>query len=278
MTTPTLVETEWTRETIEERCRALRGTLLRDGVPRLELDAMAPGGAANEATDPFGSVVVWYALLRARREVVAVEQAREAALAETAVAAALSGTPVPIQLSMADGPTAVYPKSYHALRYLDSLDAALREVVALADSLSDSAVHAQAIIVETVAVRVWAWILTHPEPGLPFEESARLDTLPAWTGLLVPDDLLALLEGHLEANQRRLARIVQMFPPERQRESKLALAGFLGTVAQEMGQRPFELMRNWSLVEAFAQAATASQAARESRKHAEDEARDRRPA
>jgi hypothetical protein len=267
VTTSELVETGWTRESIEERCRAIRGTLLRDGLPPPELD-------------PFGSVVVWYALLRARREVLAAERAREAARAESAVAAALSGSPVPVQLSeaaaLASGPTAVYPKSYHALRYLDALDAALREVVALAQSLDDAEVHAQALIVETAAVRVWAWILTHPAPGLPFEEVARDVTPPAWTGHLMPDDLVRLLEAHVEVNHARIRWIAQLFPPERERESRLNLGGFLGTVAQELKQRPFEVMRNWSLVEAFAQAATASQAAREARQHAESDARERR--
>jgi hypothetical protein len=279
MAGPELLETGWTRESMAERCRALRGTLLRDGAAESHLDAMAPGGARNPTADPFGAVVVWYALLRAEWELGERRKVEEAARAEAAVAAALSGTPVPVQLSVAGPgvPIAVYPKSYHALRYCDALDAALREVVALAQSLSDSEVHAHAVIVETLAVRVWAWILTSPEPGLPFDEMATGVEPPEWTGRLTPDDLLRLLEAHLEANRLRVARIAQLFPPERQHESRLSLSGFLGTVAQELHQRPYGVLRHWSVGETFAQAAVAAQSAREARAAAEAEARDRRP-
>lgn len=266
------VETGWSESAIMVRCRTLRDTLHARRVPTADLEAMAPGGARNQTADPLGAAVVWYALLRARFEVEEVRRAQDEAHAEEAVALALAGDGHPLTLSAPDMPTAVYPKSYHALRFCESLDVALRRVVASAEQLEALDVQALAPLAESLAVRLWAWILTHPEPGLPFDETAAPEP-PAWTTRLTPDDLLRLLAAHLEVNRIRITRIAQLFPGEAATESRLSLAGFLGTIAQELGHRPFDVLRRWSLGEAFAQAVVAAQASREARAAADTAAK-----
>lgn len=262
----------WTIEAIEGKCRVLRNTLQARRVSDPELDALAPGGAENQTTDPLGATVVWYAHLRAR---FAVEQLKEAdadARAQADVGAALAGDGVPVRLSPVDAPSSVFPKSYHALRFCDALDHALRRVVATAQTLEELEVQALAPLTESLTVRLWAWILTHPGPALPFEDDTHAEP-PAWTHALTPDDLLALLAAHMEANGARIARIARLFPSgEAATETRLTLAGFLGTVAQELGHRPFDVLRHWSVGEAFAQAAVTAQAAREAKERADADA------
>lgn len=268
------LEAGWSVATITERCRGLHGTLHARKVPTPELDAMAPGGAQNQTADPLGAAVVWYALLRARFELEQHRAAEQTARAQADVAAALVAEPVTVRLQAADAPTAVYPKSYHALRFLDTLDHALRRVVTIAQEGEDVGVEAFAPLVESLTVQLWAWILTHDGPELPFDEQGDAEP-PAWTRALTPDDLLTLLAAHLEVNRARVARIAQLFPGdsrEATHESRLSLAGFLGTTAQELGHRPFDLLRRWSVGEAFAQAAVAAQSAREARAAADEAA------
>jgi hypothetical protein len=269
------VELGWSESAIVERCRVLRRTLDARRVPAPELDAMAPGGASNQVTDTFGAAVTWWALLRARWEQEEAKRQDEEQRAEAAVAAALAAEPAPVELDAAGAPRYVHPKSYHALRFLDALGNALRDVVVAAPDHPDVEVQALAALTESLAVRLWAWILTHAGPGLPFDEGAEVDP-PEWTKLLSPADIGRLFEAHWRVNRERVVLIAQLFPPERSVESRLSVAGFLGTVAQELGHRPFSVLRQWSMGEAFAQAVVAAQSAREGREAAERESRERR--
>lgn len=271
--TVALVEDRWTVEAITERCRVLRGTLHARRVPDADLDALAPGGSRNQVVDPLGAAITWFVLLRERFAVAEHERAREAARADAALAAALVNAPVPVRLSL-EGRWAVYPKSYHALRWCDALDGAVRDVVATLEATPDAELAAFAHLNESLAVRLWAWILTCREPGLPFDEGTPGDP-PDWTQQLTPEDLVALVQAHLEVNRTRIQLIAQLFPPERAAESRLSLSGFLGTVAQELGHRPSDVLTRWSLGEAFAQAVVASQSAQEARARTEAEAAER---
>lgn len=270
------IETRWTEPLLEERCRALRGTLRARGESDADLDALAPGGARNQISDPFGAKLRWYALLEGRLAFVEWKQDEERRRAEHALAAALSNEPEAVTLS--DGqPVAVYPKSYHALAWCDALDRALADAAQKAATLADLEVATAVPLVTSLATRLWAWILTCREPGLPFDEGAPPEP-PEWTLALTPEDLLALLRAHVQVNRERIALVSSLFPPDREAASRLSLSGFLGTVAQELGHRPSDVLRRWSLGEAFAQAVVSAQAAREARQRAEDEAASRRTA
>lgn len=268
------VESSWSEPHLVERCRALRGTLLSRGESATTLDGYAPGGAENAATDPFGGRVAEYALLRGRVAFLDWMEQDRMARGQAALAAALVNAPVPVTLS--DGEKrAVHPKSYHALAWCDALDRALAEVSEKAHQLEDLEIRATAPLTKSLAVRLWAWILTCPEPGLPFDEGAPADP-PAWTESLAPEDLLTLLSAHLEVNRERNRLVATLFPAEREAESRLSLSGFLGTVAQELHQRPSDVLRRWTMGEAFAQAVVSAEAQREAKARAAADASERR--
>lgn len=267
---PTL-ESRWTEATIQERSRVLRLSLLARGEPAAALEACAPGGAENQVEDALGAAITEYALLRAKFALKEWQAEDTKARAHEALARALSNSPVDVRLTLTtdERKFAVYPKSFHALKWCDSLDRALSDVVGKAQTLEDLDVRAMAPLMESLAARLWVWILTSPDPWLPFDEG-RPPEPPEWTGRLAPEDLLALLRAHLEVNRERVALVTSLFPPEREHNSKLPLAGFLGTVAHELGHRPSDVLTRWSLGEAFAQAVVAAQAAREARAAAKE--------
>lgn len=248
----------------------MRGTLKARGESDSTLDAMAPGGAENQtAADSFGAAVVWYSLLRGRLAFLTWKDELQQQRGQAALSAALANAPVPLTLSSGEK-RAVYPKSFHALAWCDALDRALDDVSTKTLALHEIEVTVTAPPLVSLAVRLWAWILTCPEPGLPFEEGAPSEP-PGWTEALSPEDILAILRAHYECNRERVALVATLFPTDRQAESKLSLSGFLGTVAQEMGHRPSDVLTRWSLGEAFAQAVVTAEAAREARARAEEE-------
>lgn len=275
--TRTLVEGAWTETTIAERSRHLADSLRARGHSAEALSACAPGGARNPVADPLGAAITQYALLRAEWELARARQEREAMEAEQAVAEALGNAPVPVATARA-GTHAVHPKGYMALRFLDFLDAAAQDAAATALRIADLAhgdtregadALALAPLVDSLAVKLWLWVITHPDPGLPFNPTAAKAEPPAWTDAIMPEDLFAFWQAHFTVNRRRVELIAALFPAERQAESRLSLAGFLGTSAHEFGERPSALLNQWTLGEVFAQAITAAQSAREARAQAE---------
>ena len=240
-----------------------------------EVAAYWPGGAQNPEKGR-GGWIFCYANLVGMLRVADLGEGASDSQGDAAVARALAAEPQTVTLCSGEA-VQVYPKSYHALRWLDTLDRAVRDWTALAGSLHPDApdelkLLALAPLAESLAVRVWAWILTAGSPAspaaLPFDEAVTSDP-PAWTTQLTPEDLLTIARAHANVNGHRLRIIAQAFPSDTKAPSRLNLSGFLGTAAQELGQRPFDVFRHWSLGEAFAQAATAAQASREARERAE---------
>jgi hypothetical protein len=270
------VEVRWSEPLLEERCRILRSSLRARGESDADLDALAPGGSRNQLSDPFGAKLHWYALLQGRLAFVDWKDEENQRRAEHALAAALSNEPAALTLHNGQQ-VAVYPKSYHALAWCDALDRALADATQKAIALEELEVTTFVPLVNSLAARLWVWILTCREPGVPFDEGTPGDP-PGWTLDLAPEDYLAILEAHVRVNRARIALVATLFPPDREAASRLSLSGFLGTVAQDLGHRPSDVLRRWSLGEAFAQAVVAAQSAREARKRAEDEAASRRTA
>lgn len=253
---------------MRRRCADLRTSLLHaHSATEEELAAYWPGGSENSDSKGLGAwLYCWGNLMRfmARQE-----PAREQALLDVALARQLAAQPMVVPTT--GGETRhVYPKSYHALRFLDMLDRELvmlidRARVADVDSGDGAAVAMLAPLMESLAVRLWAWILTHPAPGLPFDDGGEAPDPPAWTQTLSATDLLSLMRAHAQVNARDLQIIAGAFPQDAGGvETRLSLAGFLGTASDALGVRPFELMRKWSLGELFAQRVTAAESARAS--------------
>lgn len=273
------VETAWTPATIEERCRVLRHTLLARGEPQVRLDRYAPGGEENALTDALGAAIRQYMLLAARVQLLDWQEEDEQRRADRALTASLANTPAPLRLS-ADamaalavagvGAPAVHPKSFHALSWCEALDGALRDVTMKAAALEDAEVAAMEPLLRSLAVRVWLWILLHPGASVPFDESENAEP-PEWTMAFTPDDILVVLRAHDAVHRERLQLIAAMFPrSEASAESRLTLSGFLGgPFAQEVNEKPSNVLHRWTLGEAFGQAVTAAESARAAREKAE---------
>lgn len=256
----------WDAKSLAERCHIISGSLGRSGV------AIPPSPGNSE---DLGAWIRHYAALTAALALADERKARRDADLKAAITAALDEQPERVTLSVPEREgTAwmVYPKSFHALQFLDTLDVALRELrlTALAVDAEPSekpedATLAAALepLIRSQAVRVWAWILTHEGCGLPFDERESDVEPPEWTKELSPQDLLALFAAHVSVNQTRLTIIAHAFPPEQEAKSRLSLGGFMGSAAQELARPARELMRAWSLGAVFAQSVTASQANKE---------------
>lgn len=260
---------------LQDRAEAVASDLInRKLAAPEEIAELKPGGAKNAETGALG----WFVCVRQLERMHAVlmngrpggpSSAADRAEIEEALAGALAESPETVTLS--DGTVrSVYPKSYHALRFLDFLDEDLRVTLAQARlaaaeaTTADIRVKAMYPLVESQTVRFWVWILTHEDPGLPFDDTAVGLELPAWTMALSPDDLLVLYQAHHRVNVRRLATIAALFPPEPgDGKSRLSLAAFLGTLTKDRPNQASQLMRRTSLGAAFAAAVTAAAAQRD---------------
>ena len=268
----------WTKRAIRARCVNLRTAAERRGLSNTdELDAYWPGGAENTEPGIGGWIYCYasYVRIMGRDEDGSGFQKQKRAKLEEALTKALSSEGERVRLTDGSVKT-VHPKSYHALRYLDFLDRTQRiaseEAAREIEAAEDVTVAALAPLVESLAVREWAWVLCDPAPALPFPDEGEHPEPPEWTRSLTPEDILGIAKAHVQVNHARNALISAAFPGEKGGESGLSLAGFIGVLADEKNLRANELMRNWPLGELFAQRVVAAQAAREAREQSKAKA------
>lgn len=267
---------------LQEDCGTLlRATIAAGGIAA-ELLKHQPGGELNADTSARGWLRYYQQLHRTHAVLVNHGQVDGSGQGThgLAIADALSdaGADVPVAVTMSDGSTRfVFPKSYHALRWLDALDLELqviaREVAALrADgNVRAAGAIASGTLLQSYGVRLWAWIITHRDCDLPFEDDVASPKPPKWTTKLTVEDLLRLFEGHREVNRSRLDLIGRAFPADPSSSSRLPLSGLLGSYANEHNLRMPQVLRRTSLGSIYAQTVAASQSARESREAAKRE-------
>lgn len=261
-------------------CDTLLRAVIAEGGVREEAEAHAPSGPEN----PDAGVHGWLRYNQQLHRLHAVlvghgsgqgepSKSRNHEL-EGALAAGLAEEPVAVACD--DGVVRfVHPKSYHALAWLDSLDrqylanAQAAAGVADLETVEDYRVHALAPLVSSLAVRLWLWILTSKGAGLPFDETAVHAKPPKWTETVTPEDLVKVFQAHLQVHQARLSIIARAFPSDTKAQSRLPLAGFIGTLAHESGQDARLLMRFHSLGKLFATSVTAAEGVREARRRAD---------
>lgn len=265
---------------LRERCGSLERELLAQKTTPAVIDDIRPGGASNPATDA-------YAWLKFLQRLVALHagtgsgtapaKANDAEI-EDVLADALADEPESV--TCADGSThLVYPKSYHALRFMDFLDARLQLATSAAQAIAAAGSSREgaraplfAPLVESLTVRTWLWILTTPGPALPFDDGQEDPQPPAWTTQIAPEDLVRFLRAHHSVNARRLAFLSRAFPPDSASgDGRLSIAGFLGSFARETGRKPRDLMRRTTLGSLFASAVTAADAHKRARDAARKE-------
>lgn len=260
----------WSVADLRRRCLTLREQLevaAADVVSPAEVAAYWPDGKENPLTQAHSRKGQWiycYAsLVRLcdRLRTVPVDQGD----AERARRDAQTDTPVPVVLST--GTTVyVYPKSYVALEFCQTLDRAILRVVALtseaagAEDEGSERVLALAPLVRATAVLLWVWVITHPPAELPFPLYGSEDLSPPdWTHQLTGEDLLALWQAHRTVNGRRNALIASLMPDDVQAKTRLSLESFLGAYAHEHGADVAHLMERIALGKLFAQAVSAAQ-------------------
>lgn len=271
---------DWSAGALRARCATLRSALAARGVSEDALARVWPGGEEN-AERGTGAWVSAYAALRAlhatQRTATAAAPAQDAAALRRVVAQSLADRPEPVTLT--DGTRRlVCPKSLVALWHLDALDAAIARLAACDTVEREAGLDVQAPALRSLAVRVWAWIVTHEGPGMPFAPSAENPEPPAWTAALAPEDVLALVAAHRRVHALRLAMLGQAFPRRADAgsaESRLSFEGFVGTFAADKGHDPLEVMEQWSLgrVVATAVSEAESHAVAQARAEAEQAAR-----
>lgn len=170
----------------------------------------------------------------------------------------------------------VHPKSLDTLDLLDALDAELQQVLqemrataaAVAnDELSPTdgaAVHLLGTLLKARSVRLYAWILSHPGPGVPFAADDADPRPPEWTADLTAADLEAIVRAHFQVNRADLDFLARAFPGDSAPgTSRLPLSGFVGSYANEMGVPTRELMCNVAVRSLFAGALVRAQSTRE---------------
>jgi len=281
-------------DALRSRCSLLERDLVARGAKRAEFERHAPGGAENEGQDAI-AWLHYFAQLQRRHAVFTERSSGVSAVAadvDEVLGAAASAQPELVPFD--DGTVrAVHPKGLHALRWLDSLNRQLVRANALADealaqaerlealgevAIEERTVTALAPLVESLAVRLWLWILTHPGAELPFADDAVDLEPPEWTKQATPRDIVRVFTAHLSIHQERLSIINHFFPSEPGGgHSKLSLAGFVSALAHEQGRDLKELQRRTSLGEVFVGALTAAQQAREARARADAESKKRHP-
>lgn len=256
---------------LRAECRELRGLCAAKALAtEEELAAYWPGGAENDLGGADAWIYAYSQLARflGRRELLerTRETAREAL--EGAVRAAAAAQPEPVSLTI--GARAVHPKSAYALEWLTALDRTVAAIAGLLVEASDAVREHPSVVLphaaRALAVRTWAWVLTHSGPGLPWDDESSPIDPPDWTGALAPEDLLLLDRAHRHVNAERLRIMAAAFPASEdgsESTSRLALGGFLAGYAHEHGQQPSDIVRRWSLGEVFAASIAASEAHRQ---------------
>lgn len=239
-----------------------------------ELAAVWPGGSDNPLPSPASWWYCWGTFIAFARR-MEQQRRRETADVDLRAAIARRSARASEQVTLTDGSVrSVHPKSYWALRFLDLLDRDYRQAAeqALASleegSPADVAVHAVAPLAEALCVRVWAWVLTTPGPELPFADDARNLHPPKWTARMTPHDIVAIARAHQRIHADDARIIAEAFPDEGG-ASRLGLEGFLNTYVESGGHTNYQVFRQFTLGETFANAVSRAIASKEARAAAE---------
>lgn len=256
--------TAWTKRWCQEQCHDYRGRLLafRTATPE-EIADYWPGGAQN----PFRGKGAWFWTHAQLIRMVGRRQHQDVVHREALIALGKSARREPQRVQCSDGVERfVHCKSYPALAFLDALKIDLavvneRRAMELkgAPQLSEALL---APLVTSLCYRLFAWVVTHPDVGLPFSLSEEAPDPPTWTEQLTPEDLFLLATAHLDVNRRRL-ELCSAISPADGKPSILPIEGWVAAYAHEKGRSTFEMLDRWSLGELYAQAVSATIAAEE---------------
>jgi hypothetical protein len=269
-----------------EHCDLTERALLREKIVIPDvIDAQRPGGADNPDMSPSG----WYRFSRwlERTHALGTRSGRAAGSGEArpdveaAMSAALAEAPESVQCS--DGETRyVYPKALWSLQWLALLNEQATIMLGCTlearrlEVIEDLSVLHLAPLVRAVPLLLYAWILTHKGPGLPFDDDAPLTDPPEWTKTLDADDFYKIAQAHRRVNGIRLNLISTFLERDGSAGSggpAFSVSGFVGAIAGEMEPNAGrDMMRKVSLGQIFATRVASAAASRESMRRAKADA------
>lgn len=237
------------------------------------LAAHRPGGAENQARDATGWLAYYRYLhrLHAKDDASAFSNTLSREAADAAVMDALRGKPISVRRvgGNADAPPiAVYPKSLDALLHIHALDRQLAYMTEMHERL----VHAKTAEAMELLPRVVAelsytysllcWIVTHPEPGMPYDPTSERPSVPEWILALEPWDVIRICETH-QRHLLRLQAVSALIDNQRQSEDggqRPSWSMFAALAAEMFGEPVEVVMRDRSLAAQLAAMRLASAA------------------
>lgn len=249
-------------QAVRDAAAALERVALSLGtVTEAELDGRRPG-AIDYPGETAPDWLTFHAWIAARA--LGAERPRASrALRDVKLDAA---TDRPRVVTLTSGATVtVQPKSARALFVMRALDAELRAVgpevaaVLAGEEPTSEAVHAAVWgpILQSRLLQVWLWIATE-SIDLPFAEDAKDVEPPVALQSLRPQDVLAIVEAHVQVNQLDLEILVHQFPTASADGPARELADVLGALAHERGVPTATLMCAASVRSLYQQALAAA--------------------
>jgi hypothetical protein len=227
-----------------------------------ELAAYWPGGSANPGRDLSAWMHCFLNMGRflGRTENEGPTEA-ERQLAEEAAQNALRGEPLEVELvDPAAARRYVFPKSAHALFHLAERDTYLGHLTAQHDRLAAmetaGAVLAKGRVLQEInyQLRVFAWIICHPECGLPFPDQDPRPAPPAWTEALAVFDFPRLILANRTVNGARLDLLFkQLAPPRGDGSRALSWSSLIVAASERLKMPSTRLARDLSLESVIAQ-------------------------
>lgn len=253
---------------LKERVEIIRAQLVSRGrATDAEIDAHLPGGPENGETGELGWALAYGDLrgLLAERGSLPSDRAERKENADAVLLAALADAPMELVLTGAEGEdftVGVYPKSYEALRWFDSVS---RKLQWLVDRRRDIETQNGAEIGDLIQrigdEEAWIYGLVSLAaltggPGLPWERGDEPRDLPEWVRALSPSDVLRIRRAFIEVNSTRLSVLNEILSPASKRETtNLSWAPFFATRAEESGEDSKVLLRDRSLASQLAASA-----------------------
>lgn len=274
---------------LRARCAHVRDTLHALGVDDATLDAWWPGGEEN--SDHRGAAgwlrcMFRYQFLHGQHAGRRTNTSTGDVELQRAITDGLTGAPAYVLCS--DGvERAVYPKAYPVHEALTALDAAIAQLHAVAQESADlldvaSADQMPNVVLRSIYVRQWLWIVTTPGDEAPFDIQQPMRRWPmppqdephAWLRHLKGADVVACVVAFNKVDRHDIGLMSMAFPKQGSgAASRLSFAGFLGTRADAKGID----IRKTSVKRIIAGAVSEAVTHDEARARAEQESRARKP-
>jgi len=273
----------WSLREIRQRCQDIKAVLAEEPtfVTEAELTDYWPGGAENKLTGRGAWIYCYAQYSRFFGRLTATDTEHNAIreVAEQAARDALRGAPERVELDQRDEfgipkTLTVFPKSFHAICVMEGYDGLLLRLSVTFDDLKQRsealfASHAEDLIERmTYYHRLIVFILSHPEPGLPFADTVSQPEIPPWTMDLSPMDLFRIIQAHRVVNGGRIQVAMKLLEPVDQATQQRpgSWTTLLAVASKDLSVSSRTLARDYTLESIVAQLALAREAERQAQR------------